>query len=67
MFLTDENVLEAMMSKGEPSEDYHHRSHLLDYEENYLSELYHPSIKNLFSNSFPINAIHSEQNFSIIE
>ena len=37
--LTDENILEAMMSEGEPWEDYHHRSHLPDYEEKYLSEL----------------------------
>ena len=60
MFLTDENILEAMMSEGEPCEAYHHRSHLPNYEENYLSELCHPSIKNFFSNSLPINAIDSE-------
>ena len=30
--LTDENILEAMMVEGEPWEDYHHRSHLPDYE-----------------------------------
>ena len=60
MFLTYENILEAMMSEGEPWEDYHHHSHLPDYEENYLGELYHPSIKTLFSNSFPINATDSE-------
>ena len=29
-------------------------------KENYLSELYHPSIKNFFSNSLHINAIDSE-------
>ena len=55
------------MSKGEPWEYYHHRSHLLDYEENHLSELYHPSIKNLFSNYLPINAIDSGRNLSNIE
>ena len=60
IFLTDENILEAMMSEGEPWEDYHHRSHLLDYEENNLSELYHPSIKKFSSNSLPINAIDSK-------
>ena len=65
--LTDENILEAMMAEGEPWEDYHHHSHLPDYEENYLSELFHPSFKNLFSNSLPINAIDSERNFSNIE
>ena len=58
-FLTDENILEARISEGEPWEDYHHRSHLLDYEENNLSELYHPSIKTFFSNSLLINAIDS--------
>ena len=58
--LTDENILEAMMVEGEPWEDYHHCSHLPDYEENNLSELYHPSIQNLFLNSFSINAIESE-------
>ena len=66
-FLTDENILEAMMSEGEPWEDYHHHSHLPDYEENYLSELYHPSIKNFFSDSLPINAIDSDRNLSNIE
>ena len=55
------------MSKGEPWEDYHHRSHLPDYEENNLSELYHLSIKNLFSYYFPINAIDFDQNLSNIE
>ena len=65
-FLTNENILETMMSEEEPWEYYHHRSHLPDYEDN-LSELYHPSIKNFFSNSLPINAIDSEQNLSNIE
>ncbi|WP_208081174.1 hypothetical protein, partial [Bacteroides uniformis] len=54
-------------SEGEPWEDYHHHSHLSNYEENNLSELYHPSIKNLCSNSFPINGIDFEQNISNIE
>ena len=67
MFLTNENVLEAMMLEGEPWEDYHHHSHLPDYEENYLSEIYHPPIKKFFSNSLPINAIDSEGNLSNIE
>ena len=31
-FLTDENILETMMSEGEPWEDYHHHSHLPDYK-----------------------------------
>ena len=66
-FLTDENILEAMMSEGEPWEDYHHHSHPPDYEEKNLSELYHPSIKTFFSNSFLINAIESERNLSNIE
>ena len=65
-FLTDENILEAMMVEGEPWEGYHHHSHFPDYEENNLSELYHPSIQNFFSNSFPINVIDSEHNFSNI-
>ena len=47
-------------------EDYRHHSHILDYED-YLSELYHPSIKNFFLNSLPINAIDSRQNLSNIE
>ena len=55
------------MSAGEPWEDYHPHSHLPDYEENYLSELYHPSIKNFFLNSLPINAIDSKRNLSNIE
>ena len=67
MFLIDENILEAMISEGEPWEHYHHRSHIPDYEENYLSELYHPSIKKFFLYSLPINAIDSERNLSNIE
>ena len=44
MFLTDENILEAMMSEGQPWKYFHRHSHLPDYEENNLSELYqHPS------------------------
>ena len=66
-FLTDENILEAMMSEGEPWEDYHHHSHLPKYEENNLNELYHPSIKTFFSNCFPVNAIDSECNLSNFE
>ena len=65
--LTDENILEAIMAEGEPWEDYHYRSHLLDYEENNLSELYHPSIQTFFLNYFPINAIESERNLPTIE
>ena len=56
-----------MMSEGEPWEGHHHCSHIHDYEENNLSELYHPSIKKFFSNSFPINAIEFERNLSNIE
>ena len=67
MFLTDENILETMMLEGEPWKYYHHHSHIPNYEENNLSELYHPSIKNFFLNSFPINAINSERKFSNIE
>ena len=67
MFLTDENILQAMMSEGEPWEDYHHNSHLPANKENNLSELYHPSIKNFFSNSLPINVVNSERNMSNIE
>ena len=66
-FLTDENIFESMMLEGEPWEDYHHRSHLPDYEGNNFTELYHPSIKNFFSNYSPINAIDSERNMSNIE
>ena len=66
-FLTNENILEAMMVEGEPWEDYHHRSHISDCEEKNISELYHPSIKTLFSNSLSINAIDSKRNLSNIE
>ena len=55
------------MSEEEPWEYYHHHSHLPDYEEKNLSELYHTSIKTFFSNSLPINAINSERNLSNIE
>ena len=55
------------MPEGKPCEDHHHRSHLQDYEEDNIIELYHPSIKTFFSNSLPINAIEFEQNLSNIE
>ena len=32
IFFADENILETMMSEGEPWEYYHHHSHLPDYE-----------------------------------
>ena len=67
MLLIDENVLEAIMLEEEPREYYHHRSHLPNYEENNLSELYHPSIQTFFLNYFPINAIESERNLPTIE
>ena len=66
-FLTDENIVESTMQEGEPWEDHHHRSHLQDYEEDNLIELYHPSIISLFSNYFPINAIESGKNLWNIE
>ena len=55
------------MSEGEPWDGHHHHSHLPDYEEDNLRKLYHPSIKNFFSNSFPINEIDSDRNLSNIE
>ena len=58
--LNDESIVESMMPEGEPWEDHQHHSHLQDYEEDNLIELYHPSKKTLFLNSFPINAIKSE-------
>ena len=60
-FLTDESIVESMMLEGEPWEYHHHRSNLQDYEEDNLLELYYPSIKNFFSNYFPINSIESEK------
>ena len=65
--LTDESIVESMMPEGEPWEYHHHHSHLQDYKEDNLIELYHPSIKTSFLNSFPINAIDSERNLSNIE
>ena len=59
-FLTDEIILESMMLEGEPWEDHHHRSHLQDYKEDNIIELYHPAINTFFSNSISINAIKSE-------
>ena len=59
--------MKSMMPEGEPWEDHHHHSHLHDYEEDNLIELYHPSIKTFFSNSFTINAIDFERNLSNIE
>ena len=66
-FWNDEIIMESMMPEGEPWEYYHHRSRLPNYNEDYLIELYHPSISDFFSNSIPINIIESERNLSNIK
>ena len=65
MFLKDENILDTMMSEGEIWEDYHHRSHLPDYEENNLSEIYHEihEIKSDMIQVLMENKIHQHEYF----
>jgi len=47
------------MTIGEaPWEDYHHRSHLPDYNEDYSSNLDHPSVFYFLSNT--VNMVDSK-------
>ena len=54
-----------MMIGEAPWEDYHHRSHLPDYHENYSSNLNHPSVFDFLSNT--VNTMDFERNLSNIE
>ena len=54
-----------MMIGEAPWEDYHHRSHLLDYNDDYSNDLNHPSIFYFLSNT--VNTVDSERNLSNIE
>ena len=60
MFLTNENILEAMMTEGEPWEDYHHHSHLPDNREDYSNELNHSSVVDFLSNFVFIDILDSK-------
>ena len=54
-----------MMIDGEPWEDYHHRSHLLNWKEDNSSNLDHPSVFDFLTNT--VNTVNSERNLSNIE
>ena len=54
-----------MMIDGAPWEDYHHRSHLPYYKEDFSSDLDHPSVFYFLSNI--VNTVDSERNLSNIE
>jgi len=54
-----------MMIEGVPWEDYHHCSHLLDFNEDCSSELNHPSVFDFLSNT--VNTVDFERNLSNIE
>jgi len=43
-----------------PWEDYHHRSHLSNYHEDYSSDLNHPLVFDILSNT--VNMVDSEDN-----
>jgi len=60
-----EGIVQLTMIGETSWEDYHHRSHLLDDNEDYSNELNHPSIVDFLSNS--INTVDSERNLSNIE
>jgi len=64
---TDGGIIQSMMTKEEPWEDYHHRSHLLDHIEDIPNELNFPSVLDFLPNSIFIDIVNSEQNLSNIE
>jgi len=53
-----------MMLGEAPWEDYHHRSRLLDYHEDYSSDLNHPSVFDFLSNT--VNMVDSEDNSYLV-
>ena len=62
---TDEGIVQSMNIEGAPWEDYHHHSHLLDYNEYYSDDHNHPLVFDFVSNT--INTVDSERNLSNIE
>lgn len=63
----DEGIIQSMMIRDEPWDDYHHRSHLPDDIEDYSSELNHPSIVDFLSNFVRVDTVDSERNLSNTE
>lgn len=61
----DEGIIQSMIIDGAPWEDYHHRSHLLDYQEDTPNDLNHPSVLDFLSND--INTVNFKRNLSNIE
>jgi len=61
----DKGIVQSMIIDGVPWEDYHHHSHLLDYQEDTPDNLHHPSLFDFLSNI--VNMVDSEQNLSNIE
>ena len=62
---TDEGIIQSMIIDGVPWEDYHHRSHLPDCQEDTPDDLHHPSVFDFLSNT--VNTVDSERNLSNIE
>ena len=62
---TDEGIVQSMITDRAPWEDYHHRSHLLDCQEDTPDDLHHPSVFYFLSNT--VNMVDSEWNLSNIE
>jgi len=58
---TDEGIVQSMMIDGAPWEDYHHRSHLLDYNEDYSNDPNHPSVFYFLSNT--VNRMDYEDSY----
>ncbi len=54
-----------MMIDGAPWEDYHHRSHLLNWKEDNSGKLHHPSVFDFLTNT--VNTMDSERSLSNIE
>ena len=59
---TGEGIIQSMMIEEAPWEDYHHHSHLSDYNEDYSNDLDHPSVFDFLSNT--VNSVDSERNLS---
>lgn len=67
IFSTGERIIQSVMMKEEPWEDYHHCSHLPAHIEDYSNELNHHSIVDFLSNFVFIDTVDSERNMSNIE
>jgi len=61
---TEKGIIQSMMIGETPWEDHYHRSHLPNYQEDYSSDLNHPSVFDFLSNT--VKAVNSENNSYLV-